>query len=181
MEWGLDTFVVRKDLEQAVYLKWQARPGDQQIEAELRQLLSQHARAVLFSILRREDLSLVDEAVNRVMVNLANFRGEGLFTTWAHRILMSVMYDQRRLERSRKEVSLEGLNFAFSGAATIPTTDILLTVKKLLTPTEYTLFEYTIVMGYSQREIGELLKVPERTINRRWTNLVRKLKDAFVK
>lgn len=172
----------RKDLEDAAYQLWKKGEVDRSaVEEALRGLLVGHARAVMYSILRRADESLVSDAVNKVMLNLPEFRGESLFTTWAHRILMGVMYDQRRFDRRRKEVSMDTPGFDLPGDSSPAVSDLILTVKQSLSAEDYAIFEQVLVWGRSHEEAAEELKMSKATLTRHWERIKRKLQHVFGK
>jgi RNA polymerase sigma factor (sigma-70 family) len=172
-------------LENDLYDQWLKKGDDSSkqelIEQELRAVLGSHAHAVMYTVLRRADLDLVNEAVNRVMLGLSSFRGESLFTTWAHRILLGVMYDKRRLERRRKEVSLDIPGFDTPGNSTLESTDLFITAKKLLSSADWLLFTAIAVNGETQQDVALRLNISQQTISRRWMRIVRILRRAFYK
>lgn len=182
---GLDSKDIRRDLENYLYDQWLQKadggPIQETIEHELRTILEQHAQAVMYVILRKSDPDLLTEAVDKVMMNLETFRGESLFTTWVHRIMMGVMYDQRRLERRRKEVSLDVPGFDLPGDSSPELMDVLLTVEQLLSTEDYEIFEELALQGKTQQEASETLGIPQQTLSRKWERITRTLRHAFVK
>ena len=182
---GLDSKDIRRDLEKYLYDQWLKKadggPIQETIEHELRTILEQHAQAVMYVILRKSDPDLLTEAVDKVMMNLETFRGESLFTTWVHRIMMGVMYDQRRLERRRKEVSLDVPGFDLPGDSSPELMDVLLTVEQLLSTEDYEIFEELALQGKTQQEASETLGIPQQTLSRKWERITRTLRHAFVK
>lgn len=176
------TVVLRKDLENQAYydLKYCEEDDKFSRQSKLYELLVSHARAVMFSILRRNDPALAEDAANRVLQNLESFREEGQFTTWAHKIIMSVMYDQRRTERCRKEISMsEIVGFDVPGDPTIQMTELLLTIHKLLAPEDYTIFKQLVLLGDSHAEAAEALGSSRSTLSRNWDRITRILRNAF--
>ena len=173
----------RKDLENIAFEEWKNSEGDERIayEIDLRELLTAHAQAVQFAILRRVEDNLVVEAVDRVMMKLDTFLGESLFTTWAHRILMGVMHDQRRLDRKNKETSIDVPDFDLASDMTLGIVDIVLTVQKLLDADDYKIFDELCLKGNSQEEAGENLKMPQQTLSRKWNRIMQVLKDGLTK
>jgi RNA polymerase sigma factor (sigma-70 family) len=173
----------RRNLENEWYQSWKASssPLSQRvIEKELSSVLEQHAQALIYKILRRADKDLLTEAVDKVMLNLPSFKGQSLFTTWAHKVMSSVIYEARRTARGlRKEVGLD--ETVLLSRSDIEIHDMLSTVKSLLSPEEYALFEALAIVGYTQREAVEELKIPRTTLIRRWKKIVGTLKDAFTK
>ena len=182
---GLDSKDIRRDLENSLYDQWLKKadggPIQEIIEHELRTLLEQHAQAVMYVILRKLDPDLLTEAVDKVMMNLETFRGESLFTTWVHRIMMGVMYDQRRLKRRRKEVSLDVPGFDLPGNSSPELMDVLLTVEQLLSTEDYEIFEELALQGKIQQEASETLNISQQTLSRKWERITRTLRHAFVK
>jgi RNA polymerase sigma factor (sigma-70 family) len=172
---------VRRDLENHLFSQWEKDEHREVVEKELREVLYHHGQAVMYSILRKLDTDLLTEAVDRVMFSLPTFRGESMFTTWAHRIMMGVMYDQRRLDRRRKELSIESAGMDFAGQSSIETVDLLLTIQKILSPEDVELFQEFVVLGNTQQEVSCKLGIPRTTLVRRWDTITRTLRHAFSK
>lgn len=175
--------ITRKDSENTLFEMWAGcdLADRENVESQLRGLLVEHARAAVFMTLRRADPDLVTEAVNRVMLNLSNFKSEAKFTTWAHRIIMNLMYDQRRQERFRKEISMDVPGFDLPGDPTTSMTDTILTVRQLLSDAEYHIFEEVVLLGYSHAEAAERLKMSKSTLTRKWDSISGVLQNAFSK
>jgi DNA-directed RNA polymerase specialized sigma24 family protein len=176
--------VFRKDLENKFYNAWKVAPTEEARWAwawRLRGALLGHAQAVMFGILRRADSNLVTDAVNKVMLNLESFDGNSQFTTWAHKIIMSVMYDQRRADRRRREVSLNTPGFDLPTESSIGVTELMMTVKKLLDPEEFAIFEQLVSLGKTRREASEALDIPKATLDDKWELISRKLQDVLIK
>lgn len=180
---GVVNLDFRKDLENETFAQWLGTPKDAQeiLEIELRKLLVAHARAAVFMTLRRADPDLVTEAVNRVMLNLGNFKGDAKFTTWAHRIIMNLMYDQRRQERFRREVSMDVPGFDLPGEPTTDMTNVILTVRQVLSDAQYKIFEEVVLLGYSHAEAAERLSMTKPTLTRKWETITGVLQNAFSK
>jgi DNA-directed RNA polymerase specialized sigma24 family protein len=174
----------RKDLENHIYAEWLAADAEEKIkwEEQLRRLLAGHAQAVMYSVLRRNDDALVTEAINQVMLNLPGFRGEGLFTTWAHRIILQTMYYQRRVNRRRRETSMDVPGFDLAGDSSAAQIDVLLTIQRLLKDeTDYDIFEHVACNGESHDEAAKALGMAKATLSRKWERIKRVLGDAFTK
>ena len=144
-------------------------------------MLTAHAQAVQYAILRRNDDTLLTEAVDKVMLNLPTFHGDALFTTWAHKIMMGVMYDVRREERHNKEVSLEVPGFDLPGELNLNALDIVLSVRKLLTDQDYAIFEQLVLMNNGQIDAAENLGISQPMLNRKWKRISKVLKDGLTK
>lgn len=174
--------VFRRDLENQAYQDWVNAEGEAQKflkEEDLRGLLKAHAQAVQYAVLRRQEPDLVTEAVDKVMLNLPTFQGEALFTTWAHKILLGVMYDQRRVDRKTKETSLDVPGFDIAAMGDLNVADILLSVRKLLKEPDYQIFEQLILMGNSHEEAAGNLGIPRASLSRKWTRIVKVLKHGL--
>jgi RNA polymerase sigma-70 factor, ECF subfamily len=105
-------------------------PGD--ALADLRELLVRGLRAALGSRAGDVDANVEDfaqEALIKIMANLASFRGESRFTTWANKIAMNVALAELQRRRWR-DVSLQDL-FARRGAADRGPADPHLTPEQL--------------------------------------------------
>jgi RNA polymerase sigma-70 factor (ECF subfamily) len=86
--------------------------------ADLREVLVRGLRAALGSHAGDVEANVEDfaqEALIRIMGNLASFRGESRFTTWANKIAMNLALTELKRRRWR-DVSLQDL-FARRGAA----------------------------------------------------------------
>ena len=174
----------RKDLENIAYEALRDAKTDAEKylrEMELRELLTAHAQAVQYAILRRSEDALLTEAVDKVMINLPTFNGDALFTTWAHRILMGVMYDVRREERHNKEVSLEVPGFDLPGELNLNALDIVLSVRKLLNDQDYEIFEQLVLQNNGQIDAAENLGLSQAMLNRKWKRITRVLKYGLAK
>lgn len=175
----------RKDLENALYGEWrnaQTLEEQQRIESELRQLVKGHALSVMFVVLRRSDPALADEAVNRVMYDLGNFGGQCLFTTWAHKIISTTMYGQRRNERRRKETLISEIpGFDVPGDRTPSWVDVMCTVESLLSPADQRIFEEVVLLGKTHDEAAASLDLPKSTLTRKWNRIKGVLRNGFTK
>jgi hypothetical protein len=182
---GSEVIEKRKDSENRLFAEWKVATEPiekERIERELQELLVNHAKTVMFTVLRRNESFLPEEAASRVIMNLGKFRDESLFTTWAHQIILRVVYLQRRQERQRKETSMtEILGFDVPGNATTEMTDMLLTIKKLLSEPNYNIFEHLVLLGESHAEASASLKIPKANLTRQWERIARTLQYAFSK
>ncbi len=100
--------------------------------ADLREVLVRGLRAASGSYTVDVDANVEDfaqEALIKIMGNLASFRGESRFTTWANKIAMNVALTELKRRRWR-DVSLQDL-FARRGAADRGPADTHLTPEQL--------------------------------------------------
>ena len=102
----------------------------------------------------------------RAFSRLSQFRGDAAFSTWLHRIVVSVVSNSRRTDvRFGREVTLDE---AQSVAVTAPESDpdlkecIARAVERLSEAYRTTLIMHDIE-GYTHAEIAEILGVPEGT------------------
>jgi RNA polymerase sigma-70 factor (ECF subfamily) len=102
----------------------------------------------------------------RAFSRLSQFRGDAAFSTWLHRIVVSVVSNSRRTDvRFGREVTLDE---AQSIAVTVPESDpdlkecIARAVERLSEAYRTTLIMHDIE-GYTHAEIAEILGVPEGT------------------
>lgn len=171
----------RKHFENDTFAAWAEAEGrEKEILAEsLRNLLCQHAQAVCYIILRRSDPPLVEEAADRVMISLDSYdASRALFSTWAHAILMRVMYSQRREERERKEQPIEraAKKAAPEGYAAV---ELVETVRSILSQESFLLFEKIVLLGSTQGEAAEELGLSRAAVVRKWPRIVRILRNAL--
>jgi len=102
----------------------------------------------------------------RAFSRLSQFRGDAAFSTWLHRIVVSVVSNSRRTDvRFGREVALDE---AQSIAVSAPESDpdlkecIARSVERLSETYRTTLIMHDIE-GYTHAEIAEILGVPEGT------------------
>lgn len=172
----------RKDLENHYYEQWRItdEASRTEVEEKLSTVLRNHAQAIIYSILRKNDMDLLGESVDKVLLNLKSFRGQSLFTTWAHKVMSGVVYDARRAARAHnKEISLDGL--ALTDISTFEARDIMSTVQALLSAEDYSLFEAFVLYGYTQQEVARMYNTPRTSLIRRWKGITEVLRDAFTK
>lgn len=106
----------------------------------------------------------------RAFARLSQFRGDAAFSTWLHRIVVTVVSNARRSEiRTSREVALDE---ASSIEAGVPEAEpdlkecIARAVEKLSEPYRLTLILHD-VEGYTHAEIAAILGVPEGTCKSR--------------
>ena len=132
------------------------------------------------------DAQLAEDAVQDTFVkayrHLETFRNECSEKTWLMRIAVNVCKDMRRQAWHRyvdRSVSLDALPEP-SVEPTLGQSDLALAVMQL--PKKYLdvvlLYYY---QGMSAREIGEALKIPERTVSSRLLRARQKLRDMLEK
>ena len=118
----------------------------------------------------------------RAFSRLSQFRGEAAFSTWLHRITVTVVSNARRSEvRTAREVALDE---AHSIEASAPEAEpdlkesIARAVDKLSEAYRTTLILHDIE-GYTHAEIAEMLGVPEGTCKSRLSAARAQLREAL--
>ena len=118
----------------------------------------------------------------RAFSRLSQFRGEAAFSTWLHRITVTVVSNARRSEvRTAREVALdEAHSIEASAAEAEPDLkeSIARAVDKLSEAYRTTLILHDIE-GYTHAEIAEILGVPEGTSKSRLSAARAQLRDAL--
>ena len=178
---AMDGTVLRKDLENQTFAELKADPTNEKLRLYLHQLIENHVQTVMYAVLRKNDRALLNEATDKVMMNLEKFQGQSLFTTWVHRIVMNVMYDERRLERKRKEVSLDVPGFDIASDVSPETIDLLMSIRQVLDDSEYALFDQMAVQGMTQEEVAQEMDCSQAWVHYQYTKVLGKLQDAFRK
>lgn len=100
-------------LTNAVFERWrQAGPLERpRLEGELIHLLTEHFYAVCWQQLRTRRPDVVNEALVRVIGSLEKFRGEALFSTYVHRIILNecARAAKKQAVLAEREVSIDDL------------------------------------------------------------------------
>jgi hypothetical protein len=171
----------RKYLENETFQAWVGATGDEKdaLAVRLRALLCGHAQAICFMVLRRNDGPLSEEGADRVMLSLDSYNSErALFSTWAHAILMRVMYNQRRNERERKEQPLDTA-YLLTAPSDLQSVELVAAVRKILSKESFDIFEQVVLFGRTQGEAAEELKISRASVVRKWPRIVRILRNAL--
>lgn len=106
----------------------------------------------------------VQEAFLKVYRSARGFKGRSLFSTWVYRVLVNTCYDVMRRGRRRPEA-------AITDADDVPTVQsadhsLRMSLEQCLgrlRPRHRSVFLLFEVEGFTHREIGEILDVPEGT------------------
>jgi RNA polymerase sigma-70 factor (ECF subfamily) len=118
----------------------------------------------------------------RAFSRLAQFRGEAAFSTWLHRITVTVVSNARRSEvRIAREVTLdEADSIEMSAPEAEP--DLKESIARAIEDLSET-YRTTLVMhdieGYTHAEIAEILDVPEGTCKSRLSAARAQLRQAL--
>jgi len=174
----------RKNLnENELYLKWKEATGTERETALLGLIkeLTSHAKKVCWERIPdfgQEIEWISNDAVYQAVSHLDTFEEKSAFSTWFHRIVLNACnLFLRRIQEQRLEAPLEDAKEM--EIKSNPVSNLLL--KELvaeLTGEERMLLEL-LRDGYTRREAAEFLKVSPSAIQRQWTKLATRLKDAI--
>jgi len=117
----------------------------------------------------------------RAFARLSQFRGDAAFSTWLHRITVTVVSNARRSEvRFAREVALDEAHMVESAPEAEPDLKecIARAVENLTEVYRTTLILHDIE-GYTHAEIAELLGVPEGTCKSRLSAARAQLRQAL--
>ena len=118
----------------------------------------------------------------RAFSRLAQFRGDAAFSTWLHRITLTVVSNARRGEvRFAREVALDEAHSIESGAPEAEP-DLKESIARAIEDLSE-VYRTTLVMhdieGYTHAEIAEILDVPEGTCKSRLSAARAQLRHAL--
>jgi RNA polymerase sigma-70 factor (ECF subfamily) len=118
----------------------------------------------------------------RAFSRLAQFRGDAAFSTWLHRITVTVVSNARRSEvRIAREVTLDEAN-SIATSAPEAEPDLKESIARAIEDLSET-YRTTLVMhdieGYTHAEIAEILDVPEGTCKSRLSAARAQLRQAL--
>jgi RNA polymerase sigma-70 factor (ECF subfamily) len=106
----------------------------------------------------------VQEAFLKIYRGAARFRGAAAVTTWIYRVLVNTCYDQlRRRKRSRESAALDAAGDLAALSRDHSLRVALESSLAKLTPRQREVFLLFEVEGFSHKEVGEILEMPEAT------------------
>lgn len=106
----------------------------------------------------------VQEAFLKIYRSAGTFRGGSSFSTWAYRVLVNACYDLMRKRRRRQEVGdVASVEHPRSPAVDHPLRVALEQCLARLDPRRRAAFLLFEVEGFTHKEVGEILDVPEGT------------------
>jgi RNA polymerase sigma-70 factor (ECF subfamily) len=121
----------------------------------------------------------VQDTFIKVHRSAASFRGQARLTTWMYRILLNTCYDQMRRSHRRAEDPLPPGLAASVVDADHPLRLALEAELGRLPEQERLAFLLCEVEGFSHREVGEILEVPEATSRTFLFRAKRRLQQAL--
>lgn len=121
----------------------------------------------------------VQDTFIKVHRSAATFRGQARVTTWIYRILLNTCYDQLRRHNRRAEDPLPPGLGATGVALDHPLRLALEAELGRLPEQERSAFLLCEVEGFSHREVGEILEVPEATSRTFLFRAKRRLQQAL--
>lgn len=106
----------------------------------------------------------VQEAFLKIYRSAGTFRGGSSFSTWAYRVLVNACYDLMRKRRRRQEVDdIVSVELPRTPAVDHPLRVALEQCLARLDPRRRAAFLLFEVEGFTHKEVGEILDVPEGT------------------
>jgi len=117
----------------------------------------------------------------RAFARLSQFRGDAAFSTWLHRITVTVVSNARRSEvRFAREVALDEAHMVESAPEAEPDLkECIARAVESLTEVYRTTLILHDIEGYTHAEIAELLGVPEGTCKSRLSAARAQLRQAL--
>jgi len=171
--------------EDDAYSKWKAAPDDPDIQAQLYQLMLQHAKRVVISMLRAPDEVLAADAASRGWLAMASgkFAGDSAFSTWFHRLATNECLGAIRSRNNQHLVSTEDLNSeAFEGLTVSGSTQVaaaqVAELLEALEPADRQLLRESLVDGKSVAELSAVYGVPANTMKARIWRLKKAAREA---
>lgn len=170
------------DVNSELYTSWSTEKDGEKKAAYLSGLLprlKRHASAVVYNRLRARNEEIVSKALWQAIREDNGFRGESKFSTWFHKVVVNLCTDYLRDTLSRNEGSItqdysDGGNLAESVVGKIEVKEVLASLKE----EEARIVEMRMA-GYSDEEIGEVLGVGGREIQRKRTGLQEKVRKML--
>jgi len=159
-------FVAASDRQLAVRL----RQGDVSAFERLYAVYGERMKSVAMNLTGNvaDAEDAVQEAFLRAYRSATSFKGDSALSTWMYRIVVNVCHDLRRRRSARPEGSAVDLDDAVLPRFEAPAQDhpLRLALEKALAgldPRQRDVFVLFDVEGFTHREIGEVLGVPEGT------------------
>jgi RNA polymerase sigma-70 factor (ECF subfamily) len=120
---------------------------------------------------RADAADAVQEAFVKAYRTIASFRGDALFTTWLHRIVVNACLDLMRRSRVRTTLPLDETSNAVADPADpVSRVDLgrdVVAALARITPDQRAAIVLVDLEGYSVEEAAEVLEVPVGTVKSR--------------
>lgn len=163
------------------------RNGDNRMQKELYDQYSPR----FFALCRRyasDDDSAQDMLIEGFMTifeSINNYRGEGSFEGWMHRIFTYRIINYYRKNKKHQYMSIDDNELwdVPSGedvAEQCDLRELLVKVMRKLTDEERTLFNMVALDGYTFRELGEYFNAPENTVKSRYYRIRENLQKRAI-
>jgi RNA polymerase sigma factor (sigma-70 family) len=152
--------------EVAAYERWLLDKTDENF-LSLRGLLVTHAAKVLWMMMHSGDNHLAQEFADDLLLSIAEFRGDSLFSTWTHGVFLNRGREEVRRLRREKRQQPPPYNNPLSAEERLIEKEFL----DNLLPEDRAVCRL-LAQGLSEREIAYELAVPKSTVHDR-------LKRAF--
>jgi RNA polymerase sigma factor (sigma-70 family) len=95
--------LTRSNPENVLFERWRNAPEETkpEIRKQLHSHLVRHAERVGWIILRQSNPHIANEAVDQLFLNIDQFKGDSLFSTWAHSSFINRFREEGRYQRRR--------------------------------------------------------------------------------
>lgn len=163
--------------ENEIWSKWMRSSQDEKPKfiPSLVKCLQKHAQAVCWTKLHEPRPEIIDEAVWKAFENADSFKGDSLFSSWFHRIILNCINDHLRSKQSKAEVSLEEVpevSIQKGSDAAIELNQITLPLKSR----QKHLISLKL-QGLTDAEIGEILGIKELAVRHFWTRTKERIRQ----
>jgi RNA polymerase sigma factor (sigma-70 family) len=168
--------------ENAIYETWKkadkvTRPS---IEQKMVPLLYRHASKICWMVLHSSEPHLIEEIVEDALMDLSEFEGRSLFSTWFHsRAVFRCRNEMRRLIQRRETPFGDGSAAVFSMEAKQEISGAIAQMLGRLSTRERLLVKYHIDEGLNNREIGLKLDLNPKYVQYLWQKLRKKLRLMY--
>jgi RNA polymerase sigma factor (sigma-70 family) len=170
--------------ENDLYEIWKAsdeisRP---EVETYLLPHLRRHAAKVCWMVLHSHQPHLIDEIAQDALMELKQFEGRSMFSTWFHSRALYRAYNERRTRDRRKEISFSNLGHLNLASQMDSDVNMRLDVERMLTnidSKDVELVRLKIAEGMTDDEIAASLGIPRANVQYRWQVLREKLRTLY--
>lgn len=163
----------------------QSKRGDERAFALLMKKYEEKIRKLCFSIVKDEQSAedITQEVFLHAFQKMSTFEGRAQFYTWLYRIAhnasLNFLKKRKRLKESELKEELSKAP-AKESVEEIEIEEALFKAMNFLSPKQRVVFELYILHKLSQKNIAEVLHVPEGTIRSRLHYARQKIKEQFL-
>lgn len=160
--------------------------GNNLMQRELYNIYSPRFNALCHRYISNDDIAqdIFIDGFATVFNTMNQYRGEGSFEGWMHRIFMGRIINYYRNKKKHEYTSIDEIkDFDIPSEEDVEEQysirELLLKVMKNLTDNERVLLNMVAVEGYTFREAAEIFAVPESTIKTRYYRICATLKKKI--